>query len=80
MNDGPCHGCKDRKPAKYVDGKLVEPCCHSYCELHEKWKKRQIDEQRKRRTLQEYENTFRGYKVETAERNKKRRRRGGDNV
>lgn len=76
MREPPCKNCPDRKPAKYVDGKLVEPNCHSYCEIHKEWKEQQIAEQRKIRTAQEHENMMRGYYVETARRNQKSREHG----
>ena len=76
MREPPCKNCPDRKPAKYVDGELVEPNCHSYCEIHKEWKQEQIAEQRKLRTAQEKENSFRSYKIETSTKNKRRRKHG----
>ena len=68
-NENPCFKCEHHAAG-----------CHDDCRAYKSWQDRHIAERRKLRTLQEQENTFRGYKVETAERNKKRRRRGGDSV
>lgn len=77
MREPPCKNCPDRSPAKYVNGILVEPDCHSYCEIHKEWKQEQIAEQRRIRTKQEYENTYRGYCVDNSRRNQKHREHGG---
>ena len=69
MAENPCFKCKHHAAG-----------CHDDCRAYKDWQGRHIQEQRRRRTIEEFENTFRGYKVEMAERNKKRRRRGGDNV
>ena len=63
--NNPCFNCPDRSIG-----------CHGKCEKYQTWNAAHIELNRQKRSAQERENMYRGYCVETAQRNRRSREHG----
>ena len=63
--NNPCYQCPDRHVG-----------CHSECEKYQTWNAAHIELNRQKRSAQELENMYRGYCVETTQRNRRCREHG----